>query len=57
MKCKLPQGGCIRGEVEEECTSSFLVGDLQITAQYVGLFMDEDIYFGSDPKDDYISEL
>ena len=28
VKCKSPQGGCIRGEVKEECTSSFLVGDL-----------------------------
>ena len=28
VKCKSTQGGCIREEVEEECTSSFLVGDL-----------------------------
>ena len=28
MKCKSPQVGCIREEVEEESTSSFLVGDL-----------------------------
>ena len=46
VKCKTPRGGCIRGEVEEECTSSFLVGDLQIIAQHVGLFMAEDPYFG-----------
>ena len=37
-------------ENEEECTSSFLVGDLQINAKFVGLFMDEDIYFGLDQK-------
>ena len=47
----------LQEENEEECTSSFLVGDLQITAKFVGLFMDEDIYFGSDPKYDYKSEL
>ena len=57
VKCKSPQGVCIIGEVEEECTSSFLVGDLQITAQYVGLFMAKDISFGSDPKDGYKSNL
>ena len=57
MKCKSPQGGCIRGEVEEECTSSFLVGDLQITTQYVGLFMDKYIYIGLYPKDNYKSKL
>ena len=33
------------------------MGDLQITAQYVGLFMAEDIYFGSYPKYDYKSKL
>ena len=37
VKCKSPQCDCMGGEFEEECTSSFLVGDLQITAQYVGL--------------------
>ena len=33
VKCKSPQCGCIREEVEEECTSSFLVDDLRITNQ------------------------
>ena len=47
----------LQEENEEECTSSFLVGDLQITAKFVGLFMDEDISFGSYPKYDYKSEL
>ena len=47
---KSPQGGCIREEVEEECTSSFLVGDLRITAQGFGSCMGGEIYFGSDPK-------
>ena len=46
VKCKSPKCGCIGGEVEEECTSSFLVGDLQIIAQHVGLFMAEDPSFG-----------
>ena len=57
MKCKPPQGGCLRGEVEEECTSSFLVGDLHITAQDVGSCMDGETYFGSDQKYDYKSKL
>ena len=57
VKCKLPQGGCIREEVEEECTSSFLVGDLQITAQGFGSCMGGETYFGSDPKEIYISYL
>ena len=39
VKCKSPQGGCIREEVEEECTSTFLVGDLWITAQGFGSCM------------------
>ena len=57
VKCKSPERGCLRGEVEEECTSRFLVGDLHITAQYVGLCMAKDTSFGSDPKSDYKSEL
>ena len=47
----------LQEENEEECTSSFLVGELQITTKFVGLFMDEYIYFVSYPKDDYKSEL
>ena len=39
VKCKSPQGGCIREEVEEECNSSFLVGDLWIIAQGFGSCM------------------
>ena len=57
VKCKSPQCGCIGGEVEEECTSSFFVGDLQITAQYVGFYVVEDKSFGLDPKHYYKSEL
>ena len=55
MKCKSPQGGCIRGEVEEECTSSILVGDLQITAQDVAhVWMKRHIL---DPREQHISDL
>ena len=57
VKCKSPQCGCIGREVEQKCTSSFLVGDLKITAQYVGLCMSTDTYFGSYPKYYYKSEL
>ena len=39
VMCKSTQGGCIREEVEEECTSSSLVGDLGITAQCFGSYM------------------
>ena len=50
VKCKSPQGGCIRGEVEVECTARFLVGDLQITDSDVVSCMGEETLFGSDPK-------
>ena len=45
------------GSVENECTSNFFVGDLQITEIYVGSCMGGDTPFGSDPKGDYKSEL
>ena len=57
VKCKSPQGGCIREEVEEECTSSFLVGDLRITAQGFGSCMGGEISFRSDPKEKHNSYL
>ena len=41
---------CIGEEVEHECTSSFLAGDLHITTQDVGSCMDGEKYFGSYPK-------
>ena len=45
VNCKSPEGGCIGEEVEDECTSSFLVGDLQITAQGFGSCMGVKKYF------------
>ena len=57
MKCKSPQGGFIREEVEEERTSSFLVGDLQIIAQGFGSCMGGETYFGSYPKVVHKSDL
>ena len=57
VKCKSPQGGFIREEVEEECTSSFLVGDLQIIAQGFGSCMGSEASFGLDPKDVHKSDL
>ena len=50
MKCKSPQGGCIGEGVEDEGTSSFWVGDLQITTQGFGSCMGGETYFGLDPK-------
>ena len=57
MKWKSPQGGCIREEVEEGCTSSFLVGDLQIVAQGFGSCIGGETYFGSYPKEVHKSYL
>ena len=57
VKYKLAQGGCIKEEVEEECNSSFLVGDLPITAQGSGSCMGGETYFGSDPKEVHKSDL
>ena len=57
MKCKSPQGGCIKGEVEVECTSRVLVGDMKITDRDVGSCMGGETPFGSDPKEYYKSEL
>ena len=51
VKCKSPQGRCIGREIKDGCTSSFLVGDLQITTQYVGSCMGGETYFVSDPKE------
>ena len=50
VKCKSPQGGCIRGKVEVECTARFLVGDMKIIDRYVSSCMGGDTHFGSDPK-------
>ena len=47
MECKSPQGGCIGKESKDECTCSFLVGDLQITSQDVGSCMGGEKYFVS----------
>ena len=44
VKCKSPQCGCIGGEVEEECTSSFLVGDLEIIDRDVGSCMGQVVF-------------
>ena len=57
VKCKSPQCGCIREEVEEECTSSFWVGDLQITAQGFGSCMGYETYFVLYPKEVHKSDL
>ena len=57
MKCKSPQVGCIREEVEEESTSILLVGDLQITAQGFGSCMGGEAYFSIDPKEVHKSDL
>ena len=57
MKCKSPQGGCIGEGVEDEGTSSFWVGDLQITAQGFGSCMGGETYFGSDIKEVHKSYL
>ena len=57
MNCKSPQGGFIGEEVEDECTSSFFVGDLQIIDQDVGSCMGGETYFGSNPNEYYKSDL
>ena len=38
------------GSVENECTSNFFAGDLQITDRDVGSCMGGETPFGSDPK-------
>ena len=55
MKYKSPRGGCIGEGVEDEGTSSFWVGDIQITTQ--GLCMGGETYFESDPKEVQKSDL
>ena len=57
MKCKSPQGGCIRRKVEVECTSILLVGNMQITDRDMGSCMFGETPFGTDPKGDYKLEL
>ena len=57
VKYKSTQGGCIREQVEEECNSSFLVGDLRITTQGSGSCMGGEPYFGSNPKQVHKSDL
>ena len=57
VKCKSPQAGCIREEVEEESTSTLLVGDLRITVQGFGSCMGGEISFISDPKEKHNSDL
>ena len=44
-------------ESEDECTSSFLVGDFQITAKDVGSCEGSETNFVSEPKEDYKSDL
>ena len=51
MKCKSAQGGCIGEEVEDEGTSIFSVGDLQITTQGFESCLGGETYFESDPKE------
>ena len=47
----------LQEENEHECTSSFLVGDLRITAQIFGSCMVDETYFQSDPKYVHKSDL
>ena len=44
-------------EREDECTSNFFVGDLQIIAKDDGSCEGGETYFGSDPKEVYKSYL
>ena len=57
VKCKSPQCGCITKEVEDERTSSFLVGYFRITAQGFGSCMGGETSFGPDPKEVHKSDL
>ena len=43
----------LQEENENECTSNFLVSDLQTTAEDVGSYGGGKTYFGSDPKEEY----
>ena len=54
---KSTQGGCIREEVENECNSSFLLGDIRITAQGSSSCMGGETYFISYPKEVHKSDL
>ena len=47
----------LQEENEHECTSSFLVGDLRITAQGFGSSMGGEISFRTDPKEKQNSDL
>ena len=57
VKCKSPQGGCIGEECEDECTSSFFVSDLQVSAKDVGSCEGGETSFGSYPKEVYKLDL
>ena len=48
---------CRNEESEDECTSSFFVGDFQITAKDIGPCGGGETYFGSNPKEYYKSDL
>ena len=52
-----PQGGCIGEESEDECTSRFFVGDLQIIAKDVSSYKGDATYFVSNPKEVHKSYL
>ena len=57
MECKSSQGGSIREESEDECTSIFLVGDFQITTKNDGSCKGGETYFVSYPKELHESYL
>ena len=57
VECKSLQGDCKGEESEDECTSSFFMGDFHITAKDVGSCEGGETSFGSDPKEEYISDL
>ena len=51
VECKSLQGDCMGEEMEDECTSIFFVGDIQMTSKDVVSCEGGDKYFGSDPKE------
>ena len=57
VECNLLQGDYMGEEREDECTSRLFVGDLWITAKDVGSCEGGETSFGSDPKEDYKSDL
>ena len=57
VECKSSQGGCIGKESKDECTSSFIVSDLQTTAKDVDSCKGAETYFLSYPKEVHKSYL